>query len=1129
MSFDLRYRPPSDGIEWLRQLAPARLLILGRPGAPVPDDFLDVAADVRGAPLGGLWPRVFHTGAYAAFDKGEWWALLVRGGQAEVPARDQVLRTSREEDLPFVRKAIEAEWGEATKLVTPEFAGGSFVRIHGENTVGTVRKVRTLGAAVEVDVVVDGVVRQLSIDAVEQVDGDPTTPEYWLDQEPSSAEEFAMSLTVTKLTNALSDVLYSYASSKTVFRPYQFLPVIKLLRSSTGRLLIADEVGLGKTIEAGLIWSELEQRTPLRRVLLVTPASLREKWRMEMNRRFDRQLDVLRVADIERLTADLRAGLDPAVCGVISVESLRRPLDLLEQLAELAPRFDLIIVDEAHSLRNRDTSTFILGRYLSDWAEHLVFLSATPINLGNDDLFNLVNILEGDHYLDRDIFESQLEPNAIINEVVRRLPEARTASPMPLRERLQAVEELDYGRHVASRPAYRDLLSLLSHERPLASAEIARAKRIAGELNTLSGILTRTTKRDVPDARAVREPVQLDVAWTSGEREFYETVERMYRRKAERSNAPVGFIMQMPLRQAASCIPAMVIYLRERILSGNHSVIRGWADDDETYLDAEDAQSTVDPSWEPAEISELDRAARSVGDTDTKFNALVAHLRELRGKGMPQVMLFSFFRRTLAYLASRLSNEFSLRVMTGATPVEEREIIMRDFRAGDFDLLLLSEVGSEGLDFEFCSALVNYDLPWNPMRVEQRIGRLDRFGQRHDKIFIINMHVPGTIETDIFERLYIRIGVFERSIGELEPILRGDDLQALSRSILDPKLTPQQRSDKASQVAEAIARKEDDIKRVRESRGLLAYADQLEIDGITNAGPADGRYVGAIELRRLVERYLTRYGSFLEPHQRSHGVYVLRSTPALRSAFATWVHTQQRRGEFQRVQQLMSADAPFAVTFASDVASVSGAELLSNRHPLIRCAGAAFVDDPLRHRFASIAIPGLRPGQKILARIDIVKSTGLAPRTELWATGLDIDTGRANVDVERLLLTALAEGTISQGPAGLAPATHLPALDDVRALRRYEAEQQRRSENESLVDARAQARRQMVQGKIGSSREALKTLIARNRGQGVIRATQARIERLQQELARIETDFAPTRIVTVSSTPIAYALISSQP
>jgi hypothetical protein len=225
----------------------------------------------------------------------------------------------------------------------------------------------------------------------------------------------------------------------------------------------------------------------------------------------------------------------------------------------------------------------------------------------------------------------------------------------------------------------------------------------------------------------------------------------------------------------------------------------------------------------------------------------------------------------------------------------------------------------------------------------------------------------------------------------------------------------------------------------------------------------------------------------------------------------------------------MSAEAPFEVTFASDVASASGAELLSNRHPLIRCAGAAFVGDPLRHRFASIAIPGLRPGQKILARIDIVKSTGLSTRTELWVTGLDIDTGRADDDVERLLLTALAEGTISQGPAGPAPATHLPALDNVRALRRYDAEQQRRSENESLVDARAQARRQMVQGKISSSREALKTLIARKRGQGVIRATQARIERLEQEFVRIETDFAPTRNVTVSSTPIAYALISSQP
>ena len=131
-------------------------------------------------------------------------------------------------------------------------------------------------------------------------------------------------------------------------------------------------------------------------------------------------------------------------------------------------------------------------------------------------------------------------------------------------------------------------------------------------------------------------------------------------------------------------------------------------------------------------------------------------------------------------------------------------------------MLLLSQVGAEGLDFEFCNVMVNYDLPWNPMQVEQRIGRLDRFGQQHEKIFILNMHVPGTIESDIFERLYSRIGVFERSIGELEPILR-DDLKDITRTLLDPTLTQAERDRESERVAVALAERAE---QVREARGV---------------------------------------------------------------------------------------------------------------------------------------------------------------------------------------------------------------------------------------------------------------------------------------------------------------------
>jgi hypothetical protein len=162
------------------------------------------------------------------------------------------------------------------------------------------------------------------------------------------------------------------------------------------------------------------------------------------------------------------------------------------------------------------------------------------------------------------------------------------------------------------------------------------------------------------------------------------------------------------------------------------------------------------------------------------------------------------------------------------------------------------------------------------MRVEQRIGRLDRFGQQSEKIFIYNMHVPGTIETDIFERLYSRIHIFERSIGELEPILR-DELSDVARKIFDPALTAQQRAAKVDRLAVAVENRAQQLERLQESRAILSGIDQLVVEGMTDQGPSDGRYVGPREIRGLLERlFLMRDGSL----SNSRGWARDRSTPA---------------------------------------------------------------------------------------------------------------------------------------------------------------------------------------------------------------------------------------------------------
>ncbi len=112
------------------------------------------------------------------------------------------------------------------------------------------------------------------------------------------------------------------------------------------------------------------------------------------------------------------------------------------------------------------------------------------------------------------------------------------------------------------------------------------------------------------------------------------------------------------------------------------------------------------------------------------------------------------------------------------------------------DVLLSSEVGCEGLDYEFCDRLVNYDIPWNPMRVEQRIGRIDRYGQASDKVLIFNFVTPGTVEERVFFRCFERLGVFRDTVGDLEEVL-GEVVEDLTRVALDPHLTPEQAEEKA--------------------------------------------------------------------------------------------------------------------------------------------------------------------------------------------------------------------------------------------------------------------------------------------------------------------------------------------
>lgn len=377
----------------------------------------------------------------------------------------------------------------------------------------------------------------------------------------------------------------------------------------------------------------------------------------------------------------------------------------------------------------------------------------------------------------------------------------------------------------------------------------------------------------------------------------------------------------------------------------------------------------------------------------------------------------------------------------------ERLEIMDSFRAGDFNILLVSEVGSEGLDFEFCNVLVNYDLPWNPMRVEQRIGRLDRFGQQHEKIFVYNFHVPGTIETDIFERLYLRINVFRESIGELEPILR-DEASHLQRIALDPALNILQRQAELDRLEVAIEHRRRELDDLRAARAYLAGVDTLLIDGFEEDTRGRGRFVGPRELERYLREFLAdgTHARLKMDKQSSRAEIVGDEVLASRLSRRGGVGGASRYGVAELVRILRDEETIY-VTFSNEDASQSNLDLISIRHPLIRAAVRHFNQSPYElKRFGAVSIRGLGFTGQYGVVVYLAETTGMRPSLELWPVAIHRHTGDVDQDAGFALLASIASGELRDGEGFPVEEMHrlIAAADAYVSRYQLETEEERR-------------------------------------------------------------------------------------
>lgn len=1055
---EVEYRPVKGDVEAsVRELQPARLLVVG---LFVPISMVS-ASETRLVPLGSTRLPV---GTYTFLAENSWHVLYVGEGT------DPVLpyRTSWDDAEDWHVQPygwFQAWWPDAVLVAPPAYQVDDEVVLVPSGQEGRVRKVISAGQSWSFEVRVAR--RTITCDAnglkLLVVDDDPLE---WISREPQSADRFAATLTRAKLAERLTDTVFSFRASRTVFRPYQFRPVIRLLATGQLRLLIADEVGLGKTIEAGLVWTEFDARNMANRVLVVCPASLVSKWRWEMRERFDFDLTELTTDRLNEFLEQVEEGRLPTrLHAVCSLERMRA-WEGLERLVALSPHFDLIIADEAHAFRNAGTKSNALGSFLADWADALVFLSATPLNLGNDDLFNLLQLLSPADFTDRVQLEPMLEPNAVLNRIASSLLD-REVSNAERRGWVEEIRSMTFGPALTGRPEFGDLTSLLAQD-SLTSANVAEVRRAISHLHALSAVVTRTRKAEIQEEKAVRELVSIEVIWTESEREFHEAFRAWQLERARYFSVPVAFVTQMPLRLASSCLPMAA----KQLLDGHWD----FKDEDEDELDA----SWMDQRELLAPPPELVGLALQLGTTDTKFDEFIPVLRRLVNDGK-QVLVFTFARPTLAYLERRLESEFRVAALHGGIDSNERREIMRDFRNGEFDVVVASRVASEGLDFEFCSAVVNYDLPWNPMEVEQRIGRIDRFGQQEEKVYVVNFLIPGTIESDIVSRLMTRIGVFEDSIGALEPIVQEhmEDIKGL----LDFSLSPEQRTAEMDRFMAVIEETKLAKSEVEDAASFLSSTDGTEIDGLEMDLLRTGRYVGQSELQLLLQDWadLSRGSGHMVFADGAQ--FVLRGTAEMeQQLWAVQARAERSQVEIDRLASMLRNELDIILYLDQERARRSGGDLLTANHPLVRAALG--VPGHVQARFASLQVgEEIGVDRRFLVMLAVATWEGVRRSVELWTEAVPLDGGADSSEAGDVVLASLAEGTLADAPMTIPIESLKAALGELETkLADHQSREgaRKRTENDALVNARRISLEQTYEHKVTRIEGIIRTLRERD-------------------------------------------------
>ena len=535
---------------------------------------------------------------------------------------------------------------------------------------------------------------------------------------------------LAKIKNETAGGLLSSLASGIIPLPHQLHVLNRAMENNTIRYILADEVGLGKTIEAGMIIKELKARGLVQRVLVVCPTGLVTQWAAEMQEKFHEKFNVILPSDydtIRRLTdsEDVYGQYDQVISPMDSIKPIEKHAGWTDEKVDryneeriysiINSGWDLIIIDEAHRVAgfSSEVARYQLGKLLAEASPYMLLLSATPHNGKTEPFLRLVRLLDKEAFPNaRSIVKEQVAPYLI---------------------RTEKREAIDNNGNKLFKGRVTHLVPLNWDERHTLQKELY--ERVTQYVSKTYNKALRNKKK----------------------------------------NMCLIFLLIIMQRMVTSSTAAVRQSLERRlaILKDQQTKLGSLTEEDLAELDIEDGVEealeaiSLDTAEEISELEEIIAVARQAEfqHPDVKVETLLNTVDEILSEDRDQkIIVFTEFVATQRYLQRLLTAKgYTVSILNGTMCIDERNDALREFR-DKTNIFISTDAGGEGLNLQFSNIIINYDLPWNPMKIEQRCGRADRIGQKRD-VHIYNLIIEATVENRVRQVLEEKLSVILKEMG----------------------------------------------------------------------------------------------------------------------------------------------------------------------------------------------------------------------------------------------------------------------------------------------------------------------------------------------------------------------------